>query len=107
MSKTKYKYNPKTLSYEEAQSSFGQKILKVVIFIAPSILIGVLLALFLETSVETPKEKELKAEITFDKREIARMKGELETIHKVLDDIKKRDEDLYRIALYAEHFPKN
>lgn len=106
MSKTKYKYNPKTLSYEEANSSFGQRLLKGIIFIAPSILIGLGLAFLFETSVETPKEKALKSEINFDKREITRLQGEVHVINKVLEDIKKRDEELYRIALYAESFPE-
>lgn len=106
MSKTKYKYNPKTLSYEEAKSSVGQRILKSAIFIAPSILIGLGLAFLLETSVETPREKELKAKVEFFNKEVEKLKRKSEVISKVADDIKKRDEELYRIALYADAFPE-
>lgn len=104
--KQQYRYNPKTLSYEEVQVSIWVKGLKVMLWIAPNIIVGLVLAYFFARRIDSPKEKELKAKITRYETQLNKMNEDLALINKVLDDVQKRDEDLYRIALYADEFPE-
>lgn len=106
VSKKKYKYNPQTLSYEEVSISIGMRILRLILWMAPSIIMGLVLAFIFSRRLDSPKEQLLKSEIDLYKEEIARMNSDMELVNKVLDDIEKRDEDLYRVALYADEFPK-
>lgn len=106
MTKTKYKYNPKTLTYDEVSVSWRMRLFRVGLYLAPSILVGLFFSFFFTRQLVSPKEKELKAEIAFDQTELERLNADIELINKVLGDIQKRDEDLYRVSLYADEFPK-
>lgn len=105
MRKERFRYNPKTLSYEREEVSVGKRILRVLLWMAPSIVLGLVLAFFFTRRIDSPKEKELKAELKKYEAEVMRMQSDINLINDVLNDIEKRDEDLYRMALYADKFP--
>lgn len=106
MSKKKYKYNSQTLSFEEVSVSFGTRILRLLLWMAPSIIMGIVLAFLFSRRLDSPKEQLLKGEIDVYKEELARLNADMDLVDKVMNDIEKRDEDLYRVALYADEFPK-
>lgn len=106
MSKKKYKYNPRTLSYEEVNDSWAVRVLKVLLYLSPSIVMGLVFAYFFTRQIDSPKEKLLKQEIELYRNEMERLNRDLKLVHLALDDIEKRDEDLYRLALYADKFPE-
>ena len=105
MSKKKYRYNPQNLSYEEVSVSFGSRIFRIFLWMAPSIAMGLILAFLFSRKLDSPKEKQLKSEIEIYKEEYTRLNADLDLVNKVLDEMQKRDEDLYRVALYADKFP--
>ncbi len=47
----------------------------------------------------------MKSEIEIYKEEYNSLNADLDLVNKVLDEMQKRDEDLYRVALYADKFP--
>lgn len=106
MSKKKYKYNPQSLSYEEVTVSLGTRFLRLVLWMSPSIVMGLILAFIFSRKLDSPKEKMLKGEIEIYKEELSRLNADMDLINNVMSDIRKRDEDLYRIALYADKFPE-
>ncbi len=106
MSKAKYKYNPKTLAYEEVRTHWIIKVLKIMLVAAPSIMLGLFLAVVFSNRMQQPQTKAYKREIKIYEREMSRIKKDLDLVHKVLHDVQKRDEDLYRQALYADKFPE-
>ena len=105
MSKQKYKYNPETLSYEKVKLSPLKKVLRVLLWIAPSLVFGLLLAYFVTRRIDSPKEKQLKAELNESNKELKRLQNDMKLVNDVLDVIQSRDEELYRAALYADKFP--
>ncbi|MCH2228792.1 MAG: M23 family metallopeptidase [Crocinitomicaceae bacterium] len=105
MSKQKYRYNPESLSYETVNVSLGKKILRVLFWMAPSIVFGLILAFFFTKRINSPKEKQLQSELKANAKELKRIQEDIALANKVLDVIESRDEDLYRAALYAEKFP--
>lgn len=105
VSKTKYKYNPDTFSYEEVHVKPLVRVLRVVLWMAPSIVFGLILAFFFTRRIDSPKERELQAELLQEQLELKRIIEDIQLYNEVLDDIQERDEDLYRVALYADKFP--
>ena len=105
MSKKKYKYNPQTLSYEEVSVSVGLRIIRLLLWVAPSIIMGLVFSFLFSRRLDSPNERLLKGEIDVYIEEITRLNTDMELVNKVLNDIEKRDEDLYRVALYADEFP--
>lgn len=105
MSKRKYKYNPSTLSYEEVKVRPFVRVMRLLLLIAPSVVMGLVMAFIFTRRIDSPKEHELQAELLKQQEEVERLLKDIELYHSVLDDIQERDEDLYRVALYADEFP--
>ena len=106
VSKKKYKYNQQSLTYEEVSASLGKRILRLFFWIAPSMIMGLVLAFLFTRKLDSPKEKLLREEVENYQMEVERLDGEINLVNRVLDDMQKRDEDLYRVALYADKFPE-
>ena len=106
MSKRKYKYNPNTLSYEEVKVRPLVRVVRLLLLIAPSVVMGLVMAFIFTRRLDSPKERELQAEVLKQQEEVERLLKDIELYHSVLDDIQERDEDLYRVALYADEFPE-
>ncbi len=104
--KQQFKYNPETLSYEEVNVSFGRRVLRIILVSAPSMLLGLVFALFFTRRIDSPKEKELKGNIEKQEIELERLHKGMRLVNEVLDVIEERDENLYRNVLYADKFPE-
>jgi len=104
--KQQYKYNPETLTYEKVTVSTGRRIFRVILVSAPSILLGLLLALLFTRRIDSPREKELNRDFKVQETELQRLEKGMALVNEVLDVIEERDENLYRQVLYAEKFPE-
>ncbi|GAA0875807.1 M23 family metallopeptidase [Wandonia haliotis] len=104
--KKKFVYNPKTLSYERVRRTWGERVLRGLIFIAPTITLGIILAFFIARRIDSPRETRLRQENEFYKAQLDKMTQDLELITKALDEMEKRDRAIYRVAFNAEAFPE-
>ena len=105
MSKGKFKYNSKTLSYEKVERSRSERILLGFIYIAPTIVLSIIFGFFITYRIDSPKEKRLRAELNEVENELQEWQERMDRIDRITEDIKKRDEELYRSALGAKEFP--
>src|SRR5690554_8006627 len=101
MTKTKFRYNPKTLSYEKVKRSMGERILRGVIFIAPTIELSLVFAFFIPYQINSQKEVPLKKELAELKTEYALVQERIKIVNQVAEVINKRDEDQSRKPLEA------
>lgn len=106
MSKSKFRYNPKTLSYEKVERSAGERVLRGIVIAAPIAVITLVLSFVIAYRIESPKEKELRKENVELKQELEKLKKRAQLIEQVTDVLKTRDEELYRTALGANEFPE-
>lgn len=88
------------------RESLGKRIFKWLLFAAPSIVMGLVLAFFFTKRMATPKEAQLKSELEVMNLRYSELNENLKTVNLALDAIEKRDKDLYRVALYADEFPE-
>jgi murein DD-endopeptidase MepM/ murein hydrolase activator NlpD len=102
MAKAKYKFNPESLSYSRIETTFRQKILKVIgyslVFFVISI-IGVIVYSFL---FDTPEVKGLKRQNSELQVNIELFNKQLDKITLTLQDMQQRDDNLYRTIFEAE-----
>jgi len=106
MKKQKYRFNPEKLSYEIIHQSFAKRLLRGILIIAPSVIMGLIFAFFFSQRMNSPKETELYRELDAMSVRYAELIDDLNTVHQTLDAIEKRDKDLYRVALYTDEFPE-
>jgi len=106
MAKQQFKYNPKTLSYEEVRVSFGRKIFRVVLWLAPNILVAFLLAFLFTRQIDSPNVQELREDNMRMAQELKEIEKDLELNDKALNEVYGRDAQMYRKALHAKEYPE-
>lgn len=107
MRKVYYKYNPKTQAYDRIYPTFKHRVITALRrFFANA---GVAAAIFviLIMIFGLPSEKELKSENSRLLSQYKLMSRELDNALAVLEDIRMRDDNLYRVMFNADPIPED
>ena len=96
MTKVKYYYDKKSLSYKEINLTLKQKIQNLLVYILSASIITSLSFFVFYSFFDSPKEKKLKSEINFLTSNYQKFESKLLEVEAVLDDIQKRDDNIYR-----------
>lgn len=105
MAKTKYFFNPKTLSYEKYKLSRWILLLRGIGVFSFSIILGFVFFLIFSRFVDTPKERQLKSENTDVMAEIEHLSQRVSALSAELYKLRNKDNTVYR-AIY-ESAPVN
>ena len=105
MSKIKYYYDKKTLSYKPIESTGIDKFKNFIVYFTSSAILAFFILLIFFQYFDSPKEKRLKSEINNLISQYEIINSDLEQIELVLDDIQKRDDNIYRIIFEADPIP--
>ena len=105
MTKVKYYYDKKSLSYKEINLTLKQKIQNLLVYILSASIITSLSFFIFYSFFDSPKEKKLKSEINFLTSNYQKFESKLLEIETVLDDIQKRDDNIYREIFEANPIP--
>ena len=105
MTKVKYYYDKKSLSYKEINLTLKQKIQNLLVYILSALIITSLSFFVFYSFFDSPKEKKLKSEINFLTTNYQKFESKLLDIEIVLDDIQKRDDNIYREIFEANPIP--
>lgn len=107
MARKKYKFNPKTLSYERVGISFKEKALKVLAYFSSSLALALILVIIFLNFYETPKTKALKWENDRLITQYELMSKDLNKIQGVLTELQHRDDNIYRVIFESEPIPSS
>ena len=105
MTKVKYYYDKKSLSYKKINLTLKKKIQNLFIFIFSASIITLLSFFVFYSFFDSPKEKKLKAEINYLTSNYQKFERKLLEVETVLDDIQKRDDNIYREIFEADPIP--
>ena len=105
MSKIKYYYDTKTLSYKPIESTGIDKFKKFIVYLTSSAILAFFTLLIFFQYFDSPKEKRLKGEINHLLSQYEIINNDLEKIELVLDDIQNRDDNIYRTIFEADPIP--
>ncbi len=107
MSKAKYRYNPKTLSYEKAELGLKDRLLKFLSFMGTGLVFAVVFIALFYVFFDSPKEKRLKRENAQLALQYEILNARLEEQSDVLDNLQDRDDNVYRVIFEADPIPDN
>ena len=107
MSKIKYYYDTKTLSYKPIESTGIEKFKKFIVYLTSSAILAFFTLLIFFQYFDSPKEKRLKGEINHLLSQYEIINNDLEKIELVLDDIQNRDDNIYRTIFEADPIPSS
>ena len=107
MSKVKYRYNTKSLTYEKVEISWQRKIFSILSYLLTGVVLGSIFFLIAYTYIDSPKEKELKRENKKLQLKYEFLNKQLDEVAAVLNDIEDRDDNIYRVIFEAEPIQEN
>lgn len=100
-----YYFNPKTLSFEKGKVPFREILKRLLWFIATAISFAVLVLWIAFYLFDSPKEKMLMRENIELKQSLELINERLEVMDVVLEDVRQRDDEVYRVILETEPVP--
>ncbi|MBK7712867.1 MAG: M23 family metallopeptidase [Bacteroidales bacterium] len=105
MARTKYKFNPESLSFDKIRLGLGEMLLRFLAFFTGSVIIAVIYWIVFAAFFDSPKEKALEREVQQLAIQYDLINREMGDIEHVLDDLQKTDDNLYRTIFEAEPIP--
>jgi len=107
MEKYKYKYNPRTVSYEKVELTWKDKFMRFLTYFAATLVLAVLYNLIFSAFFDTPKEKELMRENNQLELQYEMLNEQFDRVEKVLKDLQERDNNIYRVIFETEPIPSS
>ena len=105
MPKTKYRYNPKTLTYEEVKLTLRDKIWRGVLLVLPSVVLMIVGGFIAMTTLPTPKEKQQANTIAANQDVYMSESKEVEFLTRVVEHLEEREKNLLRPTFGMEAYP--
>lgn len=107
MAKVKYKYNPNTLNYEKIHLTFFDRLKKGFTYLLVGLFFAVIIIFLSYTFIDSPKELNLKRENAQLRQQFDYLSKDLDHLTAVLEDVERRDDNIYRQIFEAEPISKN
>lgn len=105
MKKVKYYYNTHTLRYEKLDVPLRVKLLRVIGFVASSIVTGTLIFLIAFQYIDSPKEKFLRQQNDDLRNNYSIFTERIKQLELQMDEIENRDNNVYRAIFQANPIP--
>lgn len=105
MAKVKYKFNHNSLSYDKIVHSTRQKVYRILTYFSATLLIAVIYNVLFTVFFDTPKEKGLIRENQQLATQYEVLNNRFDLVEKTLEDLQKRDDNIYRVIFEAEPIP--
>jgi murein DD-endopeptidase MepM/ murein hydrolase activator NlpD len=105
MPRTKYKFNPDSLSFDKIRLGIKTLLLRLLAYFVGSVIISLIYWGVFASFFDSPKEKALKREVEQMTIQYELIHREMANVETVLEDLQKTDDNLYRTIFEAEPIP--
>lgn len=105
MSKIKYKFNTKSLTYEKVTIPIRKRVWQVLSYLAIGLVFATITVILAYKYLDSPKEKQLQREIDELTLQFELLNNRMGEASEVLVDIQERDNNVYRTIFEAEPIP--
>ncbi len=107
MFRTKYKYNPKTLSYEKVEFTSQMLIRRILAYLFIGGFFAAIVVFIAFEFVDSPQEKAMRREIEQFKMQYKILNDRMEQYELVMADMQERDDNVYRVIFESEPVASN
>lgn len=105
MAKVKYKFDYNTLKYNKIVLSGKQKFYRFLTYLSATLIIAIIYNIVFALFFDTPKEKGLNRENNQLTEQYINLTKRFDLVEKTLEDLQKRDDNIYRVIFEAEPIP--
>jgi murein DD-endopeptidase MepM/ murein hydrolase activator NlpD len=106
MPKSRYRFNPESLSFDKVKLDFRALLMRSLAYFTGSVLIAVIYYVIFAAFFDSPKEKALLREIDQLTLQYDIIHREMENLNKVIGQLEDKDDNLYRTIFEAEPIPE-
>jgi len=107
MAKSRYHFDPESLSLHKIRLSFKGLLMKIITYFFAGIVISVAFYFVFLRFFDSPKERILKRENEQLKLQYEIISKKMDRIADVLEDLRQRDDNIYRSIFEAEPIPRS
>ncbi|MBU6204078.1 MAG: M23 family metallopeptidase [Bacteroidota bacterium] len=105
MKKIKYFYNTQSLRYERFEETLRTRAVRIIGFLSATAVFALFIVYLAYTYLDSPKEKQLKRELSQLKFQYNMLNKRLDEVSEILVELENRDDKTYRVILEAEPIP--
>jgi len=105
MSKVKYKFNKKSLTFERAHVTFKKRLLYFFSHLSTGVVFAAVMLVLAYNFIDSPKVRSQKREIEQMKLQYQLLNQQLDRVTKLIADLQDRDDNIYRVIFEAEPIP--
>lgn len=105
MEKVKYKFNKNSLQYDKIVRTPKQKFYRYLTYFGATLVVAIIYNILFTVLFDTPKEKGLKRENKQLITQYQVLNNKFDLVEKTLQDLQKRDDNIYRVIFEAEPIP--
>ncbi|MBI1286654.1 MAG: peptidoglycan DD-metalloendopeptidase family protein [Flavobacteriales bacterium] len=105
MSKVKFQFDKRTLTYRKVEVGTKQILLRVLGYVAGASVFAFIVIVLFTTFFDSPKEKQLKREIAQLELQYKLLNNRMARVDQVLAELQEKDDDIYRVIFEAEPIP--
>lgn len=106
MAELKYRFNPDTLNFERIRLSAWQRLKRIMLMLTPGLLVGLTGIVLAYQFIDSPKEGLLRRENKQLLLQYELMNKQLAELDRVLGDVRRRDDNIYRVIFEADPLPE-
>ena len=107
MSKVKYKFNKKSLTFERAHVTFKKRLLYFFSHLSTGVVFAAVVLILAYNFLDSPKERAQKRELEQIKLQYSLLNDQLDRVTKLIGDLQDRDDNIYRVIFEAEPIPSS
>lgn len=107
MSKVRYRFNTKSLTYEKVKITFKDGLWRVLSYLATGLVFATITILVSKKFLPSPSEKKQNREIEAMTLQYNLLSKKMDMVEQVLQDLQERDDNIYRSIFEAEPLPKS
>jgi murein DD-endopeptidase MepM/ murein hydrolase activator NlpD len=107
MSKVKYRFNTKSLTYEKAKVTYKEIILRVLSYLATGTVFAVITIFLANKFLPSPIQKKQNRELEVVKLQYDLLNKKMKQVQTVLNDLQDRDDNIYRVIFESDPIPSS
>lgn len=107
MSKVKYKFNKKSLTFDRVHTTMRKRLLYFFSHLSTGVVFAAVVLILAYNFLDFPKEKALKREIDQMKLQYQILNDQLDKVTRIMADLQDRDDNIYRVIFEAEPIPNS
>jgi len=107
MSKVKYKFNKKSLTFDRVQTTFRKRLLYFFSHLSTGVVFAAVVLVLAYNFIDSPKERAQKREIEQMNFQFRMLNDQLDKVTKIIRDLQDRDDNIYRVIFEAEPIPSS